>query len=416
MRALRRRALLTQEELADISQLSVGTIRGLETGRIRQPHTGTLRKLTDALTLSNEEARALAVTSRVLPTRIVTKPDTGPVPAQLPASIPSFVGRTEPMWRLDTHLTPGDGATVTQAIVGSAGIGKTTLAVHWAHRVRRQFPDGQIHLNLRGFDPHQSPLTTCAALHNLLAALHCPPHLVPANPDAQVGLYRSLMAGRRMLILLDNARDAQQVRPLLPGSAGSLVLVTSRDRLSGLVTADGAGLLTLPRMPLVEARELLARRLGVQRAAADHWALDEIIEHCDRLPLALASAATFANRHPEASLGHLAAQLRNPHQRLDILSGSDPATNIRSVFSWSYTTLSPEAARLFRLLTRHREEEITAKKAAALALLSPAEAHQLLSELARLHLIEDRGPDRYVLHGLLRAYGEELTYPALRAS
>lgn len=394
----------------------MGTIRGLETGRIQQPHTGTLRKLTDALTLSNEEARALVLTSRTPPTRTVMKPVAGPVPAQLPASIPSFVGRAEPMRLLDAGLTAGDGATVTQAIVGSAGIGKTTLAVHWAHRVRRRFPDGQIYLNLRGFDPYQSPLTTCAALHSILAALHFPSHQVPADPDAQVGLYRSLMAERRMLILLDNARDAQQVRPLLPGSADSLVLVTSRDRLSGLVTADGAGLLTLPRMPLVEARELLARRLGVRRAAADQPALDEVIEHCDRLPLALASAATFANRHPGASLGYLAAQLRNPHQRLDILSGSDPATNLRSVFLRSYATLSPEAARLFRLLARHPEDHITERKAAVLALLSRAEVHPLLSELARLHLIENQGPDRYVLRGLLRAYGEELTYPALRVS
>ncbi|NBE81558.1 helix-turn-helix domain-containing protein [Micromonospora sp. NEAU-HG-1] len=415
MRALRRRALLTQEELANLSRLSVGTIRGLETGRIQQPHTGTLRKLADALTLSDDEAATLISESRTLPTRTVTNPVPGPVPAQLPASIPSFVGQAEPMRLLDADLTSKDGVTVTQAIVGSAGIGKTALAVHWAHRVRHRFPDGQIYLNLRGFDPHQSPLTTGAALHSLLAALHLPSHQVPADPDVQVGLYRTLMAERRMLILLDNARDAQQVRPLLPGSAGSLVLVTSRDRLSGLGTADGADLVTLTRMPPVEARELLIRRLGVRRAAPGHPVLDEIIEHCDRLPLALAIVATFANRHPGTSLGHLAVQLRNARRRLDILADSDPTTSIRSVFSWSYAALSPDAARLFRLLARHPESHFTARNAAAIAMVSPAKVYPLVCELTRLHLVEDH-PDCYVLPELLRAYGEELTYPALRAS
>ncbi|MER5700931.1 NB-ARC domain-containing protein [Micromonospora sp. NPDC002296] len=339
----------------------------------------------------------------------------GPVPAQLPASIPSFVGRAEPMRLLDAHLTATDGATVTLAIVGSAGIGKTALAVHWAHRVRHRFPDGQIYLNLRGFDPHHSPSTTGTALHSLLAALHLPSHQMPTNADSQVGLYRTLMADRRMLILLDNARDAQQVRPLLPGSAGSLVLVTSRDRLSGLGTADGADLLTLSRMPLIEARELLARRLGALRASADHPALDEIIEHCEGLPLALAGAATFANRHPSTSLDYLAVRLRNARRRLDVLADSDPATNIRSVFSWSYAALTPDAARLFRLLARHPESHFTTRSAAALALVSVTKVYPLVCELTRLHLVEDH-PDYYVLPELLRAYGEELTYPALRAS
>jgi DNA-binding SARP family transcriptional activator len=228
------------------------------------------------------------------------------VPRQLPAAVPQFTGRLAELTRLSEILgqagRQAPGAVVISAIGGTAGVGKTALAVHWAHRVARRFPGGQLYVNLGGFDPSSSPVTPGEAIRGFLSALGVPADCFPASLAAQAGLYRSLLAGRQMLILLDNARDEQQVRPLLPGSQGCLVLVTSRNQLAGLAAAENASLLSLDVLPPAEARQMLAVRLGGQRSATEPGAVTEITDLCARLPLALAVAAARAAAMPSGAL------------------------------------------------------------------------------------------------------------------
>ncbi|MGD0560790.1 MAG: BTAD domain-containing putative transcriptional regulator [Streptosporangiaceae bacterium] len=242
------------------------------------------------------------------------------VPRQLPAGIAHFTGRADALKILDAlagRVGATAGAVVITVIDGTAGIGKTALAVHWAHRHADRFPDGQLYVNLRGFDPAGTLVPAPAAIRGFLGALGVPPPQIPAALEEQAGLYRSLLAGRRMLIVLDNARDPEQVRPLLPGAAGCLVLVTSRSRLTSLVALQGAHPVTLDLLTLDEARDLLARRLGAERAAIEADALDGLIELCARLPLALNIIAARAAAHPDVPLTALTGQLRETHQRLD---------------------------------------------------------------------------------------------------
>jgi tetratricopeptide (TPR) repeat protein len=288
-----------------------------------------------------------------------------------------------------------------------AGVGKTTLALYWAHQVAGRFPGGQLYVNLRGFDPSGAPVTAPEAIRGFLDALGVAPGRVPASPEAQAGLYRSLLADRRMLIVLDNARDEQQVRLLLPASAGTLVLVTSRSQLTGLAAADGARLLSLDVLAPGEAMELLAARIGPDRAAAEPGAVSEIASLTACLPLALAIVAARGATRPSLPLAALADELRNASGRLDALDAGDPVANVRAVFSWSVRHLSPEAARMFRLLGIHPGPDIGGPAAAALAGCDPARARRDLAELARAHLITEHLPGRYALHDLLRAYAAE---------
>lgn len=332
-------------------------------------------------------------------------------PAQLPADIASFAGRSEQLRMLQDRLTV-DGerpaTVVITAIEGTAGVGKTTLAIHWAHQVADHFPDGQLYVNLRGFDPDGSVMSPGEAIRGFLDALHVPPERIPASLDAQAALYRSLLADRRMLVVLDNARDSDQVRPLLPGSPGCLVVVTSRNQLSGLVATEGAHAVVLDLLPEDEAYELLRRRLGADRIQAEPEAVKEIVNRCARLPLALAIVAARAAAHPGFSLGALAAELRKAGAGLDALDAGDPATDVRTVFSWSYHTLKPEAARLFRLLGLHPGPDITPPAAASLIGVPLAEVRPLLAALTRGHLLSEPVPSRYRLHDLLRVYATEL--------
>ncbi|MBB6472010.1 BTAD domain-containing putative transcriptional regulator [Sphaerisporangium rubeum] len=330
------------------------------------------------------------------------------VPAQLPIDVRDFCGRGDELSRLDDlaeqsrhHAT----AVVVSALTGTAGVGKTALAVHWAHRVRDRFPDGQLYVNLRGFAP-EGAMDPAEAVRGFLDALHVTPQRVPSGLAAQAALYRSMLAGRRMLIVLDNARDSDHVGPLLPGTPGCMVVVTSRNQLSGLV-ATGSVPLVLGALSPGEARELLDRRLGSGRVAAEPDAAGEIIERCDRLPLALAIVVARAATHPRFPLHALAAELRAAHDRLDVLTSDDPAVDVRAVFSWSYRTLTPEAARLFRLLGLHHGPDISAAAAASLAGSPLPEVRSVLAELARTHMIIERLPGRYTLHDLLRAYAAE---------
>jgi DNA-binding SARP family transcriptional activator/tetratricopeptide (TPR) repeat protein len=327
-------------------------------------------------------------------------------PAQLPADLVDFAGRAEHLLELDALLSRPTTAVVISAIAGTAGVGKTALAVHWAHSVVDRFPDGQLYVNLRGFDP-RGPLAPGDALRGLLDALEVPLQRIPVDFDAQVGLYRTRMAGKRMLVVLDNAADAEQVRPLLPGSADCLTVVTSRRQLPGLVATDGAYPLTLDLLSLAEARELLARRLGPSRVAADPDAVAGIIDSCARLPLALAVVAARAVTRPSTSLADLAAELRQTRGGLDSFTGDDRATDVRAVFSWSYQRLSQPAARLLRLLGACAGPEISTAAVASLAGATPAEVGPLLAELTDASLLSEPVPDRYTFHDLLRAYAAE---------
>ncbi|GIJ57697.1 AfsR/SARP family transcriptional regulator [Virgisporangium aurantiacum] len=336
-----------------------------------------------------------------------------PVPAQLPSDIAAFAGRVAHLRHLDGLLPRDDGtrppAVVISALSGTAGVGKTALAVHWAHRIVDRFPDGQLYTNLRGFDPAGSPRTTAETVRGFLEAFAVPPDRVPAGLEAQIGLYRSLLAGMRVLILLDNARDAEQVRPLLPGAPGCLAVVTSRNRLTGLVASEGAHPLMLDLLSRDEARELLARRLGRARVAAEPAAVDEIVTRCARLPLALAVVAAQAAERPATSLSTLAGGLRDAHGRLDALAEHDPGTDVRAVFSWSYRTLRPSTARLFRFLGLHPGPDVAAPAAASLVGVPVAEITDALAELNRAHLVVADAAGRHTMHDLLRAYAAELS-------
>jgi DNA-binding SARP family transcriptional activator len=332
------------------------------------------------------------------------------VPRQLPARVRHFVGRTEELERLSGLLderSSANGAVVISAIGGTAGIGKTALAVHWAHQHAERFPDGQLYVNLRGFDPSGTPTAAATAVRRFLGALAVPPASVPDDLDAQVALYRTLLAGRRMLIVLDNARDADQVRPLLPGTASCLVLVTSRDQLAGLVAADGAVPLALGLLTPDEARELLSQRLGCERVTREEQAAGELVELCARLPLALNIAAARAVLTPDRSLAALASELRGTRQRLDPLTTGDSATDLRAVFSWSYHTLSTRAARTFRLLGLHPGPDISLPAAASLAGAGHDQTRLALDELKAAHLLTEHTPGRYTFHDLLRAFAAE---------
>ncbi|OLB78390.1 MAG: hypothetical protein AUI14_13285 [Actinobacteria bacterium 13_2_20CM_2_71_6] len=334
----------------------------------------------------------------------------GVIPRQLPAAVRHFAGRSAELDALTRGLD--QQAVVVATIDGTAGIGKTALAVYWARQVADRFPDGQLYANMRGFDATGSPLTPSEAVRGFLDALDVAPGRIPDSIDAQVGMYRSLLAGLRMLLVFDNARDAEQVRPLLPGSPGCLVVVTSRTRLTSLVTAAGAQPLTLDLLSTADARELLVRRLGPARVAAEPHAVTEIITWCARLPLALSVVASRAATHPGFPLAALAFELRNPRGGLDALAGGDPATDVRAAFSWSYRQLPADAARLFRLLGLHPGPDIGTAAAASLAGIPASQVRELLTELARAHLVTEHAPGRFSFHALLRAYATELVYGA----
>jgi tetratricopeptide (TPR) repeat protein len=326
------------------------------------------------------------------------------VPRQLPAASGHFAGREAELAALAGQVAGTATAVVISVVGGTAGIGKTALAVQFAHQVAGQFPDGQLYVNLRGFDPAGLPVAPAEAVRGFLEALGVPPGQVPVALEAQAALYRSLLAGRRALVVLDNARDAGQVRPLLPGSPGCMVVVTSRSQLTSLIAAEGASPLTLDVLTVAEARQLLARRLGEARVAAEAPAVEQVIGCCARLPLALAIVAARAAAHPQFPLAALASELREARGSLDAFGGGEAAADPRAVFSWSYQQLSPQAARLFRLLGLHPGPDTTARAAATLAAVPPGQARDWLAELARAHLVTEHGPGRFTFHDLLRAY------------
>jgi tetratricopeptide (TPR) repeat protein/transcriptional regulator with XRE-family HTH domain len=402
---------MSQEQLAAATGTAVRTIRNIETGRTTRPRPSTVRLLADAFELHGPERdrfhRYALLDSGGDPDQ---RGAAGVVPRQLPAATGQFVGRAPELEVLDQLAASGPSATTVPiaAIAGTAGIGKTALAIRWAHQVADKFPDGQLYVNLRGFQPTGTPMHPAEAVRSLLDALAVPPQQIPPHLDAQAGLYRSLLARRRMLIVLDNARDADQVRPLLPASPTCLALVTSRDQLTSLTALEAAHQITLDLLSVAEAQQLLTERLGADRVAAEPHAAEQIISYCARLPLALAIVAARAAAHPSFPLASIANELAEARTGLDALAGKEPTIDLRAVFSCSYHTLSPDAARLFRLLGLHPGPDISAPGAASLAGLPPPEMRPLLGGLTRAHLLTEPAPGRYRFHDLLRAYATEL--------
>ena len=359
------------------------------------------------------------------------------VPRQLPAGAGFFAGREAELKELDELLDQADcedgadgpgGAVVISAVAGMAGVGKTALAVHWARRVAGRFPDGQLYVNLRGYDAEGAAVTAEEVTGWFLLALGVPAGQIPADAQARSGLYRSVLAGRRVLIVLDNARDAAQVRPLLPGSAGCLVVVTSRSALAGLAAAEGARPLRLGPLGAEQGVRLLAARLGPERVAAEPGAVTELISRCGHLPLALAVMAARAAADPGLPLGVLAGQLAwaagaeaaaggraagEGTGRLEVLETGDPATSLRQLLSWSHRQLSAPAAQMFALLGVHCGPDVTVPAAASLAGVSRAEAGRALAELADASLAAEHRPGRYVLHDLVRGYAAGVARQAL---
>src|ERR1700722_19820347 len=414
---------LTQEELAERSGLGVRTISDIERGRIGSPHRRSVDLLCDALGLARpSRERSPGASGRGAAPLVIAAARDGSadgasqvIPRQLPPAIRHFVGRADELKALDGLLEGVDGAagtTLIAAISGTAGVGKTALAVHWAHRAAASFPDGQLYVDLRGFDPSGTPVAPADAIRSFLDAFGLPAERIPASPDAQAALYRSLLAGRRMLIILDNASDEVQVRPLLPGSSPGLVVVTSRRQLAGLAATDCAHLLTLDVLTRAEGQEMLSRRLGAELVDRETEAVGELISLCARLPLALAIAAARSAARPSRPLRALVEELRPAQDRLKVLDAADPAgavTSARAVLSWSYQSLTQPAAHMFRMLAVHPGPDITAAAAASVAGVGPAEARQLLAECVLANPRAADAEGRYTCHDLLRAYAAEQT-------
>jgi len=398
---------------------------GRQADALRHYH-GFRRQLVDDLGTEPGRALQLLYQQILRDDPVVAAPEPGPppsggpdarpvpeaaVPRQLPADIRGFVGRHAPLHHLDALLGgTRDGASgngVIAAVSGPGGIGKTALAVHWAHCVADRFPDGQFYANLRGFDEHGHALAPGEVVRDFLGAMGVPDTRIPVTLDARAALLRSMLAGKRILIILDNARDSDQVRPLLPGSSTAFTLVTSRDRLTSLIATHGAQPLGVDLLTRGEARELLSRRLGAAAAAAHPRAMGEIITACAGLPLAL-TIVTARAEQTGFPLDAFAAELGSACRRLDAFDGGDPASRLRAVFASSYATLSVPAARMFRLLARGPGTDISTAAAASLAGLPPREAQRLLGELTRTSLLTERVPGQYTCHDLLLIYANEL--------
>jgi DNA-binding SARP family transcriptional activator/tetratricopeptide (TPR) repeat protein len=327
-----------------------------------------------------------------------------PVPRQLPASPRVFTGRAHKLAALTRALDrAGEGANVMISVIGgTAGIGKTALALHWAHQHADQFPDGQLFVNLHGFDPTADPTPPEQALRGFLDTLGVDPRSIPADLDAQTGLYRSLLTGKRMLIVLDNAADSTQLGPLLPGSPTCTVLITSQHRLSGLAV-NGARPLDLDVLCDCDARHLLAAHLGEDRLAAEPEAVDELLRWCAGLPLAISIVAARAAAHPDFPLTALAGELHDATTRLEALDAGELSANLCAVLDSSYRALDRDTATLFGLLGLAPGPDISLPAAGNLVI----QARPLLRQLETASLVQQHLPDRYRMHDLIRLYATE---------
>jgi DNA-binding SARP family transcriptional activator len=372
---------------------------------LREIHQRILR-MDEGLLMSAPAPRAEATASGPQPPGPVVRP------AQLPADVAAFTGRRRELAQLYSVLGHAGEPLMPVAVVsieGMPGVGKTALAVHWAHRVADEFPDGQLYADLRGAGLRGPVVSPGDALVGFLQALGIPPGQVPADGEARVGLYRSLLNNRRMLILLDNAHDVEQVRPLIPGSRESMVIVTSRARMTGLTATHNA--LPLPLMPFPDddARDALARRLDPRRAAAEPQAVGELARMCAGLPLAVGIVAARAAAAPGRALAEVAGELRDPGDRLNALSTGDPATDVRTAFCASYGLLSLPARRLLRLAATLAGRDFSVAMAASLIGLPTAKVRPLLDDLTASHMLIADSPGRYAFHDLVLLFVAELS-------
>lgn len=327
----------------------------------------------------------------------------------LPRDVPDFTGRTSEMQQLDILAWAHDTspAIVVTAVAGTAGVGKTALAVHWAHRSADRFPDGQLYLDLRGYDPGQ-PAAPVDALAALLRALDVPPERVPVDVNEAAALFRSLLADRRMLILLDNARSATQVRPLLPASPTCLTVITSRDALNGLVARDGARRLDLDVMTTDESVALIARITGQRRPAEDQPALAELAALCGHLPIALRIAAAMLADRPAAPVTDLLAELRERGRLTALDIADDPASSVRTLFGHSLATQPSATRRVFSMLGVTAGGQFGVEAVAAICDIDVEAAAEHLGRLTEAHLIQEPTPTRHAIHDLLRDYARSL--------
>ncbi|MGW5052583.1 ATP-binding protein [Actinokineospora sp. NPDC004072] len=345
----------------------------------------------------------------------------GVVPQQLPVAPAHFVGRAEELAALTTalDLASGRGGMIS-ALAGAGGVGKTWLAVHWAYQHRDRFPDGQLFVDLQGFSPTGKPMEPSVAVRGFLDALGVAPGRVPADLHAQAALYRSLVAGKRMLIVLDNAASSAQVTPLLPGVPGCTVVTTSRRHLSGLISRYGARPIQLGVPTDGEAHHRLATQLGDQRVADEPHAMDDLVTCCGGFPLALGIVAGRAATSPHTPLSALAAELRDATTRLDALDSDDPTASLPAVLSWSAEALTADQRQVFALLGIAPGPEIGLLAASSLSNLSTARTRRILRALEEASLLEHDGHGRYRMHDLIRAYAitlnvdDEVRLAALR--
>ncbi|MFI6062450.1 helix-turn-helix domain-containing protein [Streptomyces sp. NPDC051286] len=399
LREARQRALFTLERLAEVSGVSVRAISDMERGH-SLPRQATLRELMDALGLDEDERRRLVGAS----TRSARQ-----VPRQLPPDLAVFRGREEALTAVHTitsQVAARCGQVVIAAVGGMAGVGKTTLAVHWAHRVAEHFPDGQLYVNLRGFENSGRPLDPGEALAGFLGALGVPSSDIPRGTEERSALFREQAASRQLIVVLDNARDADQARPLLPAAPGCLTILTSRCRLSALATTEGASLISLDVWTQPEAVAALAARIGADRCRAEPEDAARLVELCGHLPLAIAVVGAQLSAEPRMPLRLAARELAEA--RLDTLSAGDRRADVRAVFSWSYRALTPDTARFFRYLALHPGAVVSAEAAASLAGAEMTVARRHLGELTSASLLSRDADGRYMLHDLVRAYGTEL--------
>ncbi|MBO1330004.1 tetratricopeptide repeat protein [Streptomyces sp. VRA16 Mangrove soil] len=400
LREARQHSLLTLEGLAETSGVSARAISDMERGR-SLPRRATLGELLDALGLDEEARRRM--------TKAASARRPASAPRQLPPDLALFRGRRQALATVHGVVSPvveGAGPGVIAAIGGMAGVGKTTLAVHWAHQVADRFPDGQLYVNLRGFEDTRRPLDPNEALGTFLTALGTPSGELPRATDERSALFRQLTVSKRLIVLLDNARDAEQVRPLLPASAASLTIVTSRNRLSGLAATEGATLIGLDVWGRDEAVTALAARIGGERCRAEPEAAVDLVELCGRLPLAVAVIGAQLSASPELSLRRAVRELAEA--RLDALSADDRRADVRAVFSWSYRALPAATARVFRHVALHPGPATSVEAAASLVGIEVAPVRRHLRELTAASLLAQDADGRYVLHDLVRAYGVEL--------
>lgn len=337
-------------------------------------------------------------------------PAKAPVPRQLPARPVLFSGRAGDLAQLDKALTDNASTNVV-AVTGPGGIGKTWLTLTWAHRNADRFPDGQLYVDLRGFAATTEPVAAHTAVRGVIEALGVDPGAIPADPNALLGLYRSLVADKRLLIVLDDARDTEQVQPLLPGTPTCVVLVSSRHRLAGLAIAHGAATVTLGLMAESEARDVLAGHVGEDRMAAEPGAVTALLSACAGLPLALAIVGARAAAEPDFPLAVLAGELHDTSTRLDVLDTGELSSDLRAVLATSHKALTPDAARLFGLFGSVPGPDIGT---AAVAALADRDVRAPLRELTRAHLLRQHVPGRYRMHDLTRLYAAEQGEDGLR--